>query len=92
MDFYGKRRIFYVVSLAIMIVGAIIIAINGGFVLDIQFQGGAIIEICVPNDDYDLNSIQNVLTEKTGKVINAQKSFSNYNAEEDNPNAFNEIC
>lgn len=87
IDFFGKRRIIYAISLAIMIIGAVFIAINGGFVLDIQFQGGAVIEIGVPNADYDVNAVQNVLSDKMSRVVNAQKSTFNFDAREENNNS-----
>lgn len=43
MDFIGKRRIFYTISITLIVIGILVSAIFG-VKLDIQFKGGAIIE------------------------------------------------
>lgn len=90
MDFYGKRKIFYAISLALIVVGVIAIIINNGFVLDIQFQGGAVVEIAVPHDNYDLEDIQETLSSELDKVVNAQKSFYEFDISAENADAWEE--
>ncbi|MFT9055090.1 MAG: protein translocase subunit SecF [Ethanoligenens sp.] len=43
MDFIGKRRIFYTISIVVIVIGILVSAIFG-VKLDIQFKGGAIIQ------------------------------------------------
>ena len=43
IDFYGKRKIFLIISIAIMVIG-IICNIIMGTNLDVQFAGGAVIK------------------------------------------------
>ena len=43
MDFYGKRKIFFIISAVVALIGIIAICING-VTLDISFKGGAIMK------------------------------------------------
>lgn len=44
-DFIGKRRIWYIISAVIILVGIIGFFINGGFNFGIDFLGGSLIEV-----------------------------------------------
>ena len=47
IDFIGKRRTYYTISLTLIAIG-ILISLIFGVKLDIQFTGGAILSIPIP--------------------------------------------
>jgi preprotein translocase subunit SecF len=47
-DFIGKRRWAYALSLAIMLVGLVSILVRGGLRYDIDFTGGGLVELRMP--------------------------------------------
>lgn len=55
-DFYNKRKIFFTISIAIILIGLVFFFINDGFVLDIQFQGGTLIQIEMNDSDFDVDN------------------------------------
>ncbi|MDQ2087229.1 protein translocase subunit SecF [Herbivorax sp. ANBcel31] len=54
LDFYGKRKIFFTMSLLLILTGLIFFFVNGGFALDIQFQGGTEIQLEVNDSDFNV--------------------------------------
>jgi preprotein translocase subunit SecF len=44
IDFIGKSKIYYTISICLIAIGIVITLICGGFDLSIQFKGGAIVE------------------------------------------------
>ncbi len=63
-DFIGKRKIWFIISLAVIIVGVAGYFIQGGFNFGIDFLGGSLIEIEFDSDT-DVAQIRDVL-EDTG--------------------------
>ena len=55
-DFYNKRKIFFVISLLVILTGIVFFFINDGFVLDIQFQGGTQMQIEVNDSDFNIDN------------------------------------
>lgn len=80
IDFVGKKKLFFMISMAIMVVGVIFYFIHGGLNMDIQFKGGTIIQIEMPDDSFDANTIGNDLGSDLGKIVSAQK-LKTYNPE-----------
>jgi len=79
IDLMGKKKYGFVLSAAILLV-TIIGLILYGIVLDIQFQGGTILQIEMPTEDFDLNRAEELVMETIGKKATVQKSQT-YNAE-----------
>lgn len=73
IDFLSKRKIFFLVS-AVLILAGIIAALINGFQWDIQFEGGTIIKIQMPDDTFDANEIEARLRDELKKGITAQKA------------------
>ncbi|HHW31818.1 MAG TPA: protein translocase subunit SecF [Clostridiaceae bacterium] len=71
-DIVGKRKISFTISLIVLLAGIIGFIING-IQLDIQFQGGTIIQIQMPDEDFNSDEIQTVISEALGKNIVANK-------------------
>ena len=63
-DFIGKRRIWFIISLVVIIAGVVGYFIQGGFNFGIDFLGGSLIEIEFDHDT-DVAQIRDVL-EDTG--------------------------
>jgi len=78
-DFIGKRKYAYMLSILIVIIGVVGYFING-VQLDIQFEGGTIIEIQMPDDNYDTHRAEEIVKETLGKNAIVQKA-STYNPE-----------
>ncbi len=72
LDFVGKRKIFFIISLSIIVIG-LIFNIFRGTVLDIQFSGGATVTFSYTGD-VDQNELHNYIQEKTTDRITT--SFS----------------
>ena len=62
-DFYGKRKVFFGISIAIIVIG-IICNIIFGVTLDIQFSGGSMISYTY-NGTLDENELKDLVQEKT---------------------------
>lgn len=83
IDFIGKRKIYYGISLLIVIIG-IISFVTNGFVMDIELAGGTIIEVELGQtfEDADIAEIaksvgiDNPLVQKMGNNPEAQTAVS----------------
>ncbi len=71
IDFYGKRKVFFGISMGLILIG-IICNIIFGVTLDIQFSGGSMISYTY-NGTIDENELKNLVQETTP---NDQVSFS----------------
>ncbi|TYQ15572.1 UNVERIFIED_CONTAM: preprotein translocase subunit SecF [Acetivibrio alkalicellulosi] len=75
-DFFSKRNYFFILSGLIIVTGIIGLIYNGGFVLDIQFQGGTVIQIEMNDDTFDIQRAEEVASSAVDKRIIAQKSHT----------------
>ncbi len=76
MNILGKRYIFFVLSLVIIVPGLILLAVNG-MPLSIDFKGGSLLEVQFENGNlpsteaikklYDVNGITDVQVQTTGE-------------------------
>jgi len=73
-DFIGKKYYFFVLSALIIIAGITAYLINGGFNLDIQFQGGTVIEIQVNDNKTDIKKAEEFITSVINKKVTVQNS------------------
>jgi len=71
IDFIGKRKVFYTISLIIIIIG-IVSFVTKGFVLDNEFMGGSIIETDL-GKTYENSDIINIVKEVTNVTPTVQK-------------------
>lgn len=71
-DIVGKRKISFAITILVFLAGIIGLIING-LELDIQFQGGTIIQIQMPDENFNSDEIQAVISEALGKNITANK-------------------
>ncbi len=71
-DIIGKRKYFFIFSIALMIAGLIAFFVNG-IQLDIQFQGGTMIEMQIDDPDADITEAESIVSSVTGKRCSAQK-------------------
>lgn len=65
-DFYGKRKIFFCISLALIAIGLICNIIFGAK-LDIQFAGGAMIKYSVSGGEVDAAEVEKIIDEEIGR-------------------------
>lgn len=84
VDLMGKKNYFFGLSILIFIVGIVGIFVNG-IVLDIQFQGGTIMQIEMPDDTFSTERAEAIVMETIGKQATVMKS-STYNAENEADN------
>ncbi len=71
-DFYGKRRIFFSISIALLLIG-VIIGLVFGVKLDVTFKGGSIITYSYTGD-VDIDAVQNTIQKETGLTCSVQQS------------------
>ena len=69
-DFIGKRKIFFAISLAIMIIG-LFINIFLGVKLDISFKGGTLMKYSFQGD-LDREKVESTIRKETGKDVSVQ--------------------
>lgn len=81
IDLMGKKFFFFGLSLIILLTGVVFYFINGGIKLDIQFQGGTIMKIQMPDDKFDTTKAADIVKTSIGKTATVQKS-STYNADD----------
>lgn len=79
VDLMGKKYYFFALSLVILIV-CIVGFLANGVVLDIQFQGGTIMQIEMPDDNFDTELAADIVKTAIGKTATVNKS-STFNAE-----------
>ena len=92
IDFIKHKNKYFILSLVIFLIGVIALVFNGGFVMDIQFQGGAMLEITVPdNDAYEIGDMEKAIGEALNKKVNVQKSFYDYDYAQENENASGDL-
>ena len=72
IDFMSKRRLFFIISLILIVIG-IAAAIINGFQWDIQFEGGTILRIEMPDETFDSDVIETRLRQEFNKNITTQK-------------------
>ena len=72
IDFMGKRRIWYAISLTLVIASAVLLAVRG-LNLSIDFTGGVVMEVSFPQDA-DIDAVRGAL-EKSGYGDAVVQSF-----------------
>jgi preprotein translocase subunit SecF len=73
IDFLGKKYYFFGLSILFILAGVIAYFIHGGFNLDIQFQGGSVIQIQTNDDKYSTSKAQEVVKNAINKESLVQK-------------------
>lgn len=81
-DLMGKRYYLFALSILILLAGVAGYLINGPQ-LDIQFQGGTIMKIEMPDDTFSTEQAAAIVMQTIGKKAIVQKS-STFNAENEN--------
>lgn len=72
-DFVGKRKIFFTISIALIVI-TIACCFILGVDLDVQFKGGSIITYSFDGDALDHSQVQSVVENATGAVASVQES------------------
>ncbi len=70
VPFFAKRKIYFTISLSIMLIGILFMFING-VQLDIQFKGGALIKYTYVGE-IDADKAADVATEALGRPVTTQ--------------------
>lgn len=84
VDLMGKKKYYFALSILIFVAGIVGIFVNG-VQMDIQFQGGTIMQIEMSDDTFDTERAASIVTDTIGKKANVQKS-STFNAENEADN------
>ena len=79
IDFVGKRKIYYMISLVLIIAG-IVSMVTRGFEMDIELVGGSIIEVEL-GQTYNNTDIEEIVKNVTGNVARVQKMGNNVEAQ-----------
>jgi len=74
VDLIGKRYYLFGLSALIIIAGIVGYIVHGGFNLDIQFEGGAIVSIQMDDNKTDATKAQEIVSKAINKKVTAQKS------------------
>lgn len=82
IDIIGKRNYFFALSIILTLAGIIGYFVNG-LQLDIQFQGGTIIQLQMNDDKFDTAKAEAVAASAINKKATAQK-LQTYNAKDAN--------
>ncbi len=72
IDFYKNKKIFFIISIALIVIGLICNVIFGAQ-LDIQFAGGAMIKYAV-DGEVDSNEIDALVEKTTGRSVSVASS------------------
>lgn len=79
-DFVGKRKIFYVISICIMVIG-LVFNIFFGTTLDIQFSGGTMVSYSFTGQLSD-NEVKNVVESTIGEQIKTTRGVDSQTGRE----------
>lgn len=71
INFYGKRKIYFAISLTIMLIGFISMIVNKGVQLDIQFKGGALLKYTFQGE-VDADVAADLATQLLDRPVTAQ--------------------
>lgn len=74
IDLISKKSYFFALSIILILAGVVGYIVNGGFKLDISFEGGTIIEMHMPNADFDNQKVQDIVKKEINKEVTASKS------------------
>lgn len=78
VDLIGKRNYFFAISILIIIAGIIFWfangGMNGGFKMDIQFEGGTILQLQMNDSNYDTDKVVKIVKDTVNKEASVQKS------------------
>lgn len=74
VDLFGKRFYFFGLSILIIIAGIVGYFVHGGFNLDIQFEGGAIVSLQMEDNKFDASKAADEVSKAINKKVSAQKS------------------
>lgn len=80
IDLFSKRFYFFALSIVIILAGLIGLLVNG-LQLDIQFQGGTVVQIEMNDDKFDTNKVESVISSAINKKVSVQK-LQTYNAKD----------
>ncbi len=72
IDFLSKKYYFFGLSLLIIALGAIFYFINGGFNLDIQFQGGTVVQVQTKDTKFNVSDAEKIVKEAINKKATVQ--------------------
>ncbi len=75
IDFVGKRKIFFTISIVLLLLAAILSFVRGVSV-DIEFTGGYILTYSYTTDTLDLDEVDAVAEESLGETVSVQASSS----------------
>lgn len=75
-DFFGKRNLFFALSGLVIIAGIIGLIVNQGFVMDIEFQGGTMIQFEMKDGNFEPDKAAELASSAVGKRISGKKSFT----------------
>jgi len=70
INFFGKRRVFFIISTAIILLGIVMSFVNG-VNLDISFKGGSLIKYSF-NGDMDADRANDLISGIINRVVNTQ--------------------
>lgn len=73
MDIIGKKKYFFGLSIILILAGVVAYFING-VKLDIQFQGGTIIQLQMNDSNFDVTKAEDIVKNTINKEAIAQKS------------------
>lgn len=73
IDFLGKKYYFFGLSIILILAGVVAYFIHGGFNLDIQFQGGSIIQIQTNNNNYSTSKAEEIIKKTINKKATVQQ-------------------
>lgn len=98
IDFVGKRKYYYMISLAIIVIGTVFAIKNNGFTLGVDFSGGRSYTVHF-SQEVDREAVRNALAAeygvapevKTAGGANQLKITTNYRATEDSTGVDEEV-
>ncbi len=71
-SFYGHRRLFFSISILLLVLGLVMLVVNG-VQLDIQFKGGAILKYSYTGT-LDTDAVATFTSQKLGRLVSAQET------------------
>jgi preprotein translocase subunit SecF len=71
IDFIGKKNWFFAISIIITLIGIVGFFIYG-LKMDVQFEGGTIIQLQMKDNDYNVDSVKDLIKDKLKKNADVQ--------------------
>ena len=80
VDWLGKRKLFFIISIALLLIGMVSLVTKGEFRYGLDFKGGTVVTVKF-NEAVDIGAIRNLLPQANIQTIQSPEGGSQFQIE-----------